>query len=116
MENADLMKSEALAELNKDKEIKPVADETVKTFLEESERGVAATKNVTAHLRMVTREDDKNLFLRNSGRSSERRMGAPKLYWKTVNSRMCPQKIWRATIHLSHSPSLYEVCNIALQG
>ncbi len=53
---------EALAELNKDVEVKPIASETVETFLAESEKPSAAAKDVTSRVKVVTREDDKNIF------------------------------------------------------
>jgi hypothetical protein len=59
---------EAVAELKKDLEVKPVANETVKTFLAESEQANAATKEVTRRVRMVTREDDKNILFETQDR------------------------------------------------
>lgn len=53
---------EAIAELNKDAAPKPVASEAVETFLAESGRATAATKEVTPRVRLVTREDDKNVL------------------------------------------------------
>jgi ARG/rhodanese/phosphatase superfamily protein len=52
---------EAIAELN-DAAHKPVTSETVQEFIAESEKATAATKEVTPRVRMVTREDDKNIF------------------------------------------------------
>jgi len=52
---------EAIAELN-DAAHKPVSSETVQEFIAESEKATAATKEVTPRVRMVTREDDKNIF------------------------------------------------------
>lgn len=59
---------EAIAELNKDVEVKPVADETIRTFLADSEQAKAATKDVTARVRVVTREDDKNILFETQDR------------------------------------------------
>ena len=59
---------EAVAELKTDLELKPVADETVQTFLDESHRATAATKEVTRRVRMVTREDAKNIFFETQDR------------------------------------------------
>lgn len=52
---------EAIAALN-DAEHKPVTTETVQGFLAESEKAAAEAKDVTPRVRMVTREDDKNIF------------------------------------------------------
>ena len=52
---------EAIAELN-DAAHKQVTSETVQEFIAESEKATAATKEVTPRVRMVTREDDKNIF------------------------------------------------------
>ena len=62
---------EAVAELKPDLEHKPVADETVQTFLDESERAAAATKEVTRRVRMVTREDAKNIFFETQDREQQ---------------------------------------------
>jgi hypothetical protein len=62
---------EAVAELKPDLELKPVADEMVQTFLAESERATAATKEVTPRVRMVTREDDKNIFFETQDREQK---------------------------------------------
>ena len=63
---------EAVAELRQQHlELKPVADETVRTFLAESERATAATKEVTQRVRMVTREDDKNIFFETQDREQK---------------------------------------------
>jgi hypothetical protein len=53
---------EAIAELKKDIELKPVTDETIRGFLAESEKATAETKQVTPRVKLVTREDDKNAF------------------------------------------------------
>lgn len=60
---------EALAELKKDLEIKPVSDETVRTFLAEAEKPAAQAKEVTARVKLVTKEDDKNAFFETQDRT-----------------------------------------------
>jgi hypothetical protein len=62
---------EAVAELNKDIEVKPVASETVETFLADSEKPKAAAKDVTSRVKVVTREDDKNIFFETQDRSQK---------------------------------------------
>ena len=62
---------EAVAEIQKGLEHKPVSDETVKAFLAESEQASASTKDVTQHLRLVTREDDKNAFYETQDRTQK---------------------------------------------
>ena len=42
--------------------VEPVTSESVQTFLTDSEKATAASKEVTRRVRMVTREDDKNYF------------------------------------------------------
>ena len=60
---------EAIAELNTHTDdTKPVASETVESFLTESEKPAAAAKEVTPRVRMVTREDDKNAFFETQDR------------------------------------------------
>jgi len=61
---------EAVAELNKDLEAKPVASETVHTFLAESEKATAAARQVTPRVKVVTREDDKNIFFETQDRAA----------------------------------------------
>lgn len=53
---------EAVAESNKDVEAKAVASETVHTFLIESEKARAEARQVTPRVKVVTREDDKNIY------------------------------------------------------
>jgi hypothetical protein len=60
---------EAVAELKKDVQPKPVATEVVQMFLAESEKGTAETKEVTRRVRMVTKEDDKNIFFETQDRA-----------------------------------------------
>ena len=61
---------EAVAELNKDIEAKPVASETVHTFLADSEKGRAEARQVTPRVKVVTREDDKNIFFETQDRAA----------------------------------------------
>jgi hypothetical protein len=63
---------EAIAELTKEAAPQPVvADDTVHAFLTESERPAAATKDVTRRVKLVTREDDKNIFFETVDRSDK---------------------------------------------
>jgi hypothetical protein len=60
---------EAVAELNKDVDATPVVAEVVETFLTESEKPAAAAKDVTRRVKVVTREDDKNIFFETQDRA-----------------------------------------------
>jgi hypothetical protein len=62
---------EAVAELKKDLQVKPVEDETIRAFLAESEQAKAATKDVTPRVRVVTREDEKNIFFETQDRAEK---------------------------------------------
>jgi len=53
---------EAIAELQSDTKPEPVADEVILAFLGDSEKAAAAEKPVTQRVKLVTREDDKNIF------------------------------------------------------
>ena len=53
---------EAIAELNEDKATEPVTSEAVHAFLADSERATAKSKDVTRRVKLVTREDDQNIF------------------------------------------------------
>jgi ARG/rhodanese/phosphatase superfamily protein len=53
---------EAIAELNQAEATQPVTNEVVHTFLADSERGAAKTQDVTHRVKVVTREDDLNIF------------------------------------------------------
>lgn len=53
---------EAVAELKKDGAAKPVASEVVYTFLAESEKATAESRQITPRVKVVTRQDDKNIF------------------------------------------------------
>lgn len=59
---------EAIAELNQDAEPKVIASETVETFLAESEKPAAEAKDVTTRVKLLTREDDKNIFFETQDR------------------------------------------------
>jgi hypothetical protein len=62
---------EAIAELNKDIEVKPIVSETIESFLAESEKPSASSKEVTRRVKMVTREDDNNIFFETQDRSQK---------------------------------------------
>jgi len=62
---------EAIAELHKDVEATPVTGETVEAFLADSEKPKAAAKDVTARVKVVTREDDKNIFFETQDRQQK---------------------------------------------
>ena len=62
---------EAIAELNKDVEVKPIASEVVETFLADAEKPSAAAKDVTSRVKVVTREDDNNIFFETQDRSQK---------------------------------------------
>ena len=53
---------EAISELNQAAAAQPVTNETVHTFLADSERATAKSKDVTQRVKLVTREDDRNIF------------------------------------------------------
>ncbi|HEU4509067.1 MAG TPA: DUF6569 family protein [Pyrinomonadaceae bacterium] len=53
---------EAIAELKKDVELKPVTDEAIYGFLGDAEKAKAETKQVTSRVKVVTRQDEKNAF------------------------------------------------------
>src|SRR5690349_8262158 len=60
--------TEALAELNDDAKPQPVADETIHAFFADAEQPKAQAKAVTERVRVVTREDDKNVFFETQDR------------------------------------------------
>ncbi|HZM98713.1 MAG TPA: DUF6569 family protein, partial [Pyrinomonadaceae bacterium] len=62
---------EAVAEIQNGLQHKPVTGESVEAFLAESEQASASTKDVTAHVRLVTREDDKNAFYETQDRTQK---------------------------------------------
>lgn len=53
---------EAIAELDEEVPPSAVTEEMVSSFLARSEQPTAATKEVTARVRLVTRQDDENIF------------------------------------------------------
>ena len=53
---------EAIAELNQAEATQPVTNESIHTFLADSERASAKSKDVTKRVKLVTREDDRNIF------------------------------------------------------
>lgn len=61
---------EAVAELNTDVEAKKVASETVYAFLADSEKAKADARQVTPRVKVVTREDDNNIFFETQDRAS----------------------------------------------
>ncbi len=63
---------EAIAELQKDLKFEPATAENVKTFLAEAESSKASEKEVTARIRLLTREDDKNILFETQDRSQKR--------------------------------------------
>jgi len=61
---------EAVAELNKEVEAKTVASEAVHSFLLDSEKARAEARQVTPRVKVVTREDDKNIFFETQDRAA----------------------------------------------
>ena len=62
---------EAIAEVQKDQQHQPVADETIMSFLAESEQGQAAEKPVTQRVKVLTREDAKNILFETRDRKRQ---------------------------------------------
>jgi len=62
---------EAVAELKPDLAPKPVVDDQIHGFLAESEKASPATKAVTTRVKLVTREDDKNIFFETQDRAQK---------------------------------------------
>ena len=62
---------EAVAEVRRDVEIKPVSDEAIRGFLTESEQPAASSKDVTRRVKLVTKEDDKNAFFETQDRAQK---------------------------------------------
>jgi hypothetical protein len=62
---------EAIAELNQKEAPKPVSDETVHSFLAESERANGNEKDVTGRVKLVTREDNNNIFFETQDRAGK---------------------------------------------
>ena len=63
--------TEAVAELNEKGHGEPVAEEAVQEFLVNSEQPKPQAKDVTRRVRMVTREDDKNIFFETQDRTQK---------------------------------------------
>ena len=61
---------EAVAELNKDAGATPVVSEVVHTFLTDSEKARAEERQITQRAKVVTREDDKNIFFETQDRAA----------------------------------------------
>jgi hypothetical protein len=61
---------EAVAESNKDAEATPVVSEAVHTFLTDSEKARAEERQVTRRVKVVTREDEKNIFFETQDRAA----------------------------------------------
>jgi hypothetical protein len=53
---------EAIAELQKDQRPQLITEETILAFLANSEKGFAKEKDVTARVRLLTREDERSIF------------------------------------------------------
>lgn len=60
--------TEALAELDQHANAEPVATETIDGFLADSEQPKAKSKDVTHRVKVVTREDDNNIFFETQDR------------------------------------------------
>ncbi|HEY0728855.1 MAG TPA: DUF6569 family protein, partial [Pyrinomonadaceae bacterium] len=60
--------TEALAELDQKPAAEPVASETIQEFLADSEQPKPKAKEVTQRVRVVTREDDQNIFFETQDR------------------------------------------------
>jgi hypothetical protein len=61
---------EAVAELNKDAAAQPVVSEVVHSFLLDSEKARSEERQVTPRVKMVTREDEKNIFFETQDRAA----------------------------------------------
>ena len=62
---------EAIAELNQATANQPVTNEAIHTFLSDSERATGNTKDVTHRVKLVTREDEKNIFFETQDRADK---------------------------------------------
>lgn len=60
--------TEALAELDQQAKAEPVASETIHEFLADSEQPKAKSKEVTQRVRVVTRENEENIFFETQDR------------------------------------------------
>lgn len=63
--------TEALAELDQQAKAEPVASETIHEFLADSEQPKPKSKEVTRRVRVVTREDEQNIFFETQDRSEK---------------------------------------------
>lgn len=63
--------TEALAELDQNANAEPVSDATIRAFLAESEQPEAKSKEVTRRVRVVTREDNQNIFFETQDRAQK---------------------------------------------
>ena len=62
---------EAIAELRAGQKFEPVTEENVQVFLSEAEKGNASEKEVTARIKLVTRESDQNVFFETRDRAQK---------------------------------------------
>jgi len=62
---------EAVAELEKDAKAEAVTGEMIEEFLVASERGKVAEKEVTQRVRLLTREDEQNIFFETRDRANK---------------------------------------------
>jgi ARG/rhodanese/phosphatase superfamily protein len=62
---------EAVAELNENVKPEPVADVAVREFLVDAEQAAGTPKEVTPRVRVVTRENDKNIFFETQDRTQK---------------------------------------------
>jgi len=63
--------TEALSEMNQDAKAEPVANEEIHAFLNASEAPKPQSKAVTPRVRVVTREDDQNVFFETQDRAQK---------------------------------------------
>ena len=111
---------EAIAELQKDLKFEPATAENVKTFLVEAESSKPAEKEVTTRIKLLTREDDKNILLkpridlRRDGYTGtilgSRRLGRK---WTT---RRAGRIIYHFSFDISHlsSPEIVSPCRVPM--
>ena len=62
---------EAVAELEKDAKAEAVTGEMIEEFLVASERGKVAEKEITQRVRLLTREDEQNIFFETRDRANK---------------------------------------------
>ena len=63
---------EAIAELKRDQKFEPATAEQVQSFLAEAESSKPSEKEVTARIRLLTREDEKNILFETQDRSQKK--------------------------------------------